>query len=338
MLVQLNLALCCSGLMDGQAADPYYIEAVSLFDQAAKRLATLEQKVSSSEWIRRTLLETYCSLAVCHWKVGRTTQAEQTFREQVQSLAAQVSEHAVDLKHRFNAGVLLLCAADSLESAKHSAALMIVRKVAVLADQCNGSPTRDQEFCESLAMYSLMISAFLSRLGDPAEALRQAEQARLLFAGLRRAVPAVPRYGQGLSNAWERIAKARWGLKQRDEALAAFRECAEMQRKVVEQAPSVRPFRLRLSHCYDRLAHWGGLHDDRATVAAALLEREKLWPNDAEELMKVSSDFLNLAEAVRKSREKLSSEEEAERQRVPVRERSSTAGGRCGASSPVTLK
>jgi hypothetical protein len=313
-LVVLNLALCCSRLMAEQSSDHYYTEAVPLFEQAAHRLAALAQQHSGSHWPQAALLETYCSLAVCHWQAGRTAMAEQTFRARVRPLVAQVSEHLADRRQDFDWLDYLLRAADLLQEKKPAAALAIVREAAALAERYAETPARDLAFCDRLAEHSVVISAFLCRLKDPGEALRQAEQARRLYVGLRRDAPAVLKYGYGLSGAWERIAKARWELGRRDEALAAFREAAAVQRQVVAQAPSVHLSRVGLSRRYEQLAHWYGLAGDRARAAAALLEREKLWPNNPEELLDVSRDFQQLAEAVGKGRDRLSAEEQAERQ------------------------
>jgi tetratricopeptide (TPR) repeat protein len=314
-LVQLHLALCCSRLMEGHSLDPYYAEAVSLFGQAGERLTALSQQHPGSDWLRQRLLETYCSLAVCHWKASQAALAEHTFRDQVRPLAVLESKHPTESRQRFIALHSLLLVAELLQETKHPAAVAILREAAALAEQYVDTPSRDPEFCWGLAGQLLGISSSLCRAGDPAEALRLAEQARRLYAGLRRAAPDVREHGNDLSGAWERIAKARWDLGMADEALAAFRESAAVQRQVVAQFPSVRVYRVRLSRCYDRLVHWGGLRGDRATVAAALLEREKLWPDVADELMEVSRDFQELAEAVGKGREQLSPEEQAERRR-----------------------
>jgi tetratricopeptide (TPR) repeat protein len=118
-----------------------------------------------------------------------------------------------------------------------------------------------------------------------------------------------------LSPAWGEIAKARWDLGRRDEALAAFREAAAAQRQVFEHDPSVVIHRRLLSRDYDKLVYWGGLHGDWAGVAAALREREKLWPDNAEELLEVSRDFEQLTQQMAESRRPLSPEEEAQRWR-----------------------
>jgi hypothetical protein len=252
---------------------------------------------------------------VCHWKAGRTALAERTFREEVRPLAGQLSQQPADQKQVFRTLDFLLRAAGSLRDAKHPAALTVAREAAVLIEQCADLPSRDLEFCEYLAGKSLGITALLCHLGEPAESLRLAEQGRRLYAALHRAAPDVPEYAHMLSAAWERIAKVRWELGQADEALAAFRESAAVQRQVFERAPSIRAYRVTLSRCYDRLAYWSSLRGDWAAAAAALLEREKLWPDDAAELMKVSHDFRELAEAVGKGGKQLSPQEQAEQQR-----------------------
>jgi hypothetical protein len=338
-LVKLNLAICCSRLAGGQPAGPHYTEAVSLLGPAADRLAALARQHPEGDGLRYALLEAHCLLAVCHWKAGRAAQGERAFRDQVRPLAEQLCHRAAAGNQGFSVLHVLLRAAGSLGEVKHPAALAVAREAAALAERSANAPSRDLEFCEHLAGESLVIATMLRHLRQPAEALPLAEQGRRLFSGLRRAVPALPRYGEGLNLAWEQIAKARWDLGRGDEALAAFRESAAAQRRVVEQAPSVRLYRVRLSRCYDRLAHWSGLRGDRAGAAAALLEREKVWPGDAKGLLEVSSDFGKLAEAVGKDPEKLSPQERAERDRYLAeseRVRKAAEAARGSERPPVT--
>jgi tetratricopeptide (TPR) repeat protein len=314
-LARLTMALCCSRLMEEQHPNPHYSEAVSLFEQAAQRLAGLADQYPDSNWIPHALLETYCSLAVCQWKAGLTDQAERTFQARVRPLVALATEHTSDAEMGVNTLASLDRAAGSLERLKSPDCLLVAREIAALADRCADAPLRDWMLSANIAGYSLSASVLLCRQGCPAEALPQAERSRRLYEALRRAIPDVLEYGHGLSDAWQRIAKARWALGQHDEALVAFRECAAAQRKVVEQAPSIHVYRVQLNRCYGFLVYWGGLRGDRATVADALLEQEKLWPENSEELMGVSGEFRKLAESVGQSRERLSPEEQAERQR-----------------------
>src|SRR5262249_22409704 len=149
--------------------------------QAGNRLTALIQQHPGSEWPQPTLLETYCSLAVCHWKAGRAAQAERTFQDQVRPLAARVSKHAAGPQQAIRSLGWLSRAAGSLEEAKHPAALAVARAAAALAERYAETPARDLELCEGLALRSLGIAALLCRLEDPAESLRQAECARRLY-------------------------------------------------------------------------------------------------------------------------------------------------------------
>jgi tetratricopeptide (TPR) repeat protein len=316
LLVQLNLALCCYRLMAELPSDPYYRQGVALFEQAAKRLTALESQEPDGQW-RHLLLETHCSLAGCHWKAARRDLAEQVFQERVRPRLARYGDfYADDIRA---AGWLDYLLRDAvLVGENNPAALAIVRTAASLAERYAESPSRDPAYCESLAQMMVSISAWLCRLGEPAEALWLAQQARSLGEGLRRAAPGVPGCGFCLDSVWERIAKAQWALGRRDDALAAFQKSAEAQRQVFERAPSVRRYRANLSRCYERLAYYCSQHGKRAMAAEAQLKRAKLWPQDKEQLLKVSQDFRELAEALGKDRASLSAEEEAERRRYLI--------------------
>ena len=113
---------------------------------------------------------------------------------------------------------------------------------------------------------------------------------------------------------WARIAKVRWDLGQADESLAAFQESARIQRQLFEADSSSAYHRYNLDRCCGRLAHWSTLKRDWAGTAAALLEREKLWPDDADRLMVVSRDFKLLSEEMARGRKSLSAEEQSARQ------------------------
>ena len=259
-------------------------------------------------------MDTYCCLAVCHWGAGQKAQAEQTFEQRVQPFVAESLANGIESWQGILCLQRLVRAGDMLQDAK-PAALMVARQAAMLAERLADSPTGDMAFCEGLTGSLLSASALLCRLGDPETALGLAERARSLSTGLRHAAPTAPHYGHELSDAWQRIGKARWELGRREEALAAFRESAVVERQILDQAPSVRVYRVRLNRCYDRLANYGGLVGDRPGAAAALLERKKLWPDDAKELQKVARGFEKLAEAVGNGQKQLSAEKQAERQR-----------------------
>jgi len=332
LLVKLNLALCCSRLMAKQASDSYYKEAVAMFEQGADRLAALTRRNPPSHPLRVFLMDTYCCLAVCHWRAGQKAQAEQTFEQRVQPFVAESLANGIESWQGILCLQRLVRAGDMLQEAR-PAALMVARQAAMLAERLADSPSGDMAFCEGLTGPLLNASAVLCRLGDPQTALRLAEQARSLSTGLRRAAPTAPHYGHELSDAWQRIGKARWELGRREEALAAFRETAVVERQILEQAPSVELYRVRLSRCYGWLAYYGGLAGDRPAAAAALLERQRLWPDDAKELQDIAHRFEKLAEAVGKGRKQLLAEEQAERQRYLTESQRAVAASRQAAIS-----
>ena len=72
--------------------------------------------------------------------------------------------------------------------------------------------------------------------------------------------------------------------------------------------------RVCLSQCYNRLAYYGSSAGDLRESARAILERTKLWPDNADQLLKTAKDLNDLAEQVTsRGRGHLSAENRAER-------------------------
>ncbi len=312
---RLTLALCCSQLMEGRSSSPYYFQAVSLFEEACERLEELARTNPGNEELRRALVEGYGYLAVCHWKARRPDEARQTFRQRVRPLLTLAGAPAGDCRLGLSPLTYLSRMMDCLEKDKNPACLEVAREAAALIDRFADAPFRDGTQAEEIARQSLAVAAVLCRLGCPAESLRQAEQGRRLYEALRHAAPDVLDHSIWLSEAWVRVAKVRWALDQRDEALTALRESTAVLRQVFDRSPSAPFYRQQLSRRYEQLAYFSGLRGDRAAVAAALLEREKLWPDSAEELAQLSQAFRRLADAVGEGREQLSDDEQGERRR-----------------------
>ncbi len=313
VLVELNLALCRARLAAEQSPVPDDADAVRLLRRVCDRLAQLARQDPAANWVRAVLLEAYCTLAISHWRAGRAALAEQTFGERVRPLVAHAAGGTrAGLRQGMACLQYLSRTAGMLEEGQPAAALVVAREAAALAERSAETPSRDPASCECLAARAAILSVYLRRLGDAEESHHQAELARGLYAGLRRSAPEVPRYGHGLSGAWVWVAKARWALGRRAEAMAAFQEAAAVQREVVGQAPSVTAYREALRRCYEMLAYWGGQAGDRATAAAALRDQERLWPGDAQVLTDVARAFRKLADAVGQG--PLSPEEQAERE------------------------
>jgi serine/threonine protein kinase/tetratricopeptide (TPR) repeat protein len=314
LLVNWLLGLSCSRLMGKQPADPYYVQAVPLLKHAGECMAALLERSPDSDWISEALLENYCCLAACHSKTGHSREAEQTCKDYVQPLVTVLVDERDDPERALSLARTLCQLASALWEAKLNAtALPFARQAATFTSRYAALPSRDLGFLDRLAYDSLDTSTVLNQLGDPAGALQQAEQGRRLHEEAYRLAPEPGRRFR-INDAWTRIAKARWRLGQADEALAAFRQAAAVQRQAFEQDP-VRGNRVELARCYSRLAYWSELKGDWEGSAAALLAQEQLWPDDGKELMTVSNNLRDLARRMARGRDDLSPKERAEKQR-----------------------
>jgi tetratricopeptide (TPR) repeat protein len=314
-LTRRCLALCCSRLMTNRPSDTYYAEAVAGFEQAGRRLDALAEQARDPDALYLVRLETYCALAVCQWKHGRADQAEKTFRDRVRPLVPRDGGPAASLPQQLDALTALCDTAEALRESDRSASRAIAREAAALADRCVYAPSRDWVLTELIARRALGLAGIRCRQGDAAEALRLAEQGRRLCAALHEAAPAVVAYAQDLAEACYRVAKIHWVLNERDAARVALRESIRIERQLVERAPSVVAYRLTLSRCLEHVIDWMDSWSDRGELVASLREREKLWPDRAEQLRGVAKDYRKLANAIAEGGKPLSPAEEAERRR-----------------------
>jgi hypothetical protein len=138
--------------------------------------------------------------------------------------------------------------------------------------------------------------------------------ARRLYEQATGADPESLQWRIALTIVWSGIGKVRRDLGQADLALAAFRESTRIQRQLFEADSSSAYHRYNLDRCYGRLANWSTLKRDWAGTAAALLEREMLWPDDSDRLMGVSRNFKELTEEMARGRKSLSALEQSVRQ------------------------
>jgi tetratricopeptide (TPR) repeat protein len=313
--VNLLLGFCCSRLMEGQAQDPYYVRAVPVLQQTGAYLAELALQHPGSDWLYRVQLETYFCLTICHSNAGRKKLAEETARVHLQPLVAKMTDQQADSEHVLDVVIVLRRLADALWEAKLDAAgLPSARKAAALVSSYAGFPTRDLGFTVALAANAEDVAAALHHLGDLSASLQQANLARRLYEQATAADPVIAHWRTALMAVWSRIGKVRWDLGQAEEALAAFRESTRIQRQLFEADSSSAHHRHNLDRCYGRLANWSTLKGDWAGTAAALLEREKLWPEDSDRLIGLSRDFKELAEEMARVPGSLSAEAQSARQ------------------------
>jgi serine/threonine-protein kinase len=104
-------------------------------------------------------------------------------------------------------------------------------------------------------------------------------------------------------------------LGQIEASLAALRQAVEHQRVAFAAAPHAPRYRRALSNHYGALAEVERKKGKPSAAAAALLERRRLWPSNPDELFRVAVDQAQTAAAVGRGRERLSAEEQEERDR-----------------------
>jgi tetratricopeptide (TPR) repeat protein len=298
LVVKFALVACYQRLLPGTPSEPCYPQAVALCDEIDQRLAALAKEHPECAWLKEARVQNQVTLMLCHCKASQPAQAEAVYQTQVRPLVLQAGAPATDPQQGLKLVQDLLWVANKLAEAKQPASLTVARQAAAVLRRYAGTSSLDRDFYRALANRSADLAGLLCRLGDPAEALNHAERGCSLYEELRAGAPDVPEWGRGLSTAWERVAKARWQLGQPDPALAAFRKAAAVQRQVFESDPSSRADRQVLSRYYDKLHYWNCLRGNRVEAAAALREREKLWPDDANQLGLVSRDFHELADMV----------------------------------------
>ena len=317
LLTNISLAISGSRLIQGQASDPYYLRAVPLLERVGQRLGALSKQAPEEAWLQGLLLEDYCYLALCHVNARQTAKATQISNDFVATLTPPLDTERVDPGFALEHARVLLSVGQLLREAQQSAAARrLAQQAADLCAKLAVYPPRDPAFLFTLAYTSMHCSALLNQLEQPALALEQAELARATIEKWIRSSPEVVGREDSLRDAWERIAKARWGLGQRDQALAAFRESMAIQKRCFAREPSDIAGRAILSRCCDKVAYYSSLAGDFRTSYEALLERTRLWPDNAERLAKSAGDFELLARRLTaRARGHLSPDDEAERDR-----------------------
>jgi serine/threonine protein kinase len=300
-LVKFSLGLCCYRLIGEDANDPYYPEAARMFKQAGDELTLLVQKWPDGRRLGHTRLESYRYLALCHWKVGANTLAEQTIKRYLGLRSAHATDIFGPLGEMGLLDSLLELGSALREAKKPALALVQVREAQALLESFRAAPTSQLHTKEWSARSLLRLATLLKQLHEPADALRYAEQSRLLFGELSREYPEKYQLASWISNSWEQIGKARWDLYQPDMALAAFRESAAFMRRACELAPLVETNRLGLSRSYERIASYGGEHGDWSGAADALALQEKVWTGNQEKLLAVAENWQKLAKKMRQA-------------------------------------
>jgi serine/threonine protein kinase len=315
LLDKTSLAICCSRLIHGQSSDPYYLEAVPLLEQAGAKLKSLIVQRPADRWLGDLLLNVYCCLADCHARTGQAAKAVAASNECL--LGMFPGGERLGPGDVLRQVPRLINLAQRLREARQiDLSRKLCRRAAALCSELAADPTPDAGLLSDLGTLALGCSALANQLGESNLSLEQAELSKSVYEEWIRTQRNKQRHEELLSGVWMRIAKARWSVGRRDQALVAFRESNAIDKEAFEREPSNSRFRDSLSRSYGRLVFYGSRDGELRLAADAILERIKLWPGDPKRSAQAAEDFQTLAEHVAtRSKDQLSAEDRAERDR-----------------------
>jgi serine/threonine protein kinase len=307
-------AICCSRLIQGAAADPYYKEAVLLLENSAQRVEALRKREPENDWLRAVVMQGYCCLTLSHARAGQAAKAEQIANDKISALVLPRDIDRLEREAALDEAGTLISAGQWLREANLTApALRLARQAGTMCSRLAVYSSRDVGSLSELAFIAIACSALANQLGNGHLSLEQAELARRTLEELSRCVPGRYQEQFHLSAAWMRIAKAHWSLGDFDKAWAALLQSTAIQRRLFEREPRNPSYRAWLSQCYDRLVFYGSRAGNIDGAASAIMDRIKLWSDDPEKLSQSAEDFESLAEQVAaRHRGKLSPEDQAE--------------------------
>ena len=271
-------------------------EALAFAARFGKHLKNLHRPHIPLAWLYHAQIECCCIQAVILFRIGKSNEAEQAI-DQLDTLRA--TPLFISTEHvEFCTLRCLLEAIACFEKKDQPSVRRLAFHAARWAELMLDHPSRDLDYCESLVVDLMAISGYLRRLGEVRESLKLAEQSCRLCGAMYRTHPQIMNYAIRLSEAWERVAKARWDLGERASALTAFQTSLRYQRASMQRDADATNARIRESRCLDRLYHYGLLAGQHALAAQALRERAELWANESKRQQDVADDLLKLVESL----------------------------------------
>jgi serine/threonine protein kinase len=128
-------------------------------------------------------------------------------------------------------------------------------------------------------------------MDDRATALDYFERARDVYDRQIRTNPNELDTHSGLGKTWDDVGLILGKQQQFDEALAAFHRAIELQRGCLDRTPQYNQYREWLSEHYSHLAQLLRELKRPDEAAANSLERQKIWPNDPNQLFSVACEL-----------------------------------------------
>ncbi len=307
-------ARACWQLARRPDIEPYYSEAVCLFEQIADEQRARAEQDPTSIPLQHGLIETLSALAQCHSQAGDAVRAARTFAlvaRQREGLLALLSGplHEVDRIDE----LCQLCS-NHLDAGNRPAALTRARQAGEAFDRYTAPGRAGFSRREMRADRLWRIASCLRKAGAPLDnALARAEAARRLFEELVSDSPKRLDLAYGLHKAWEEIGKTHITAKRFEDAVRAWSAGVEVLRGLVAIAPDVHLYRRDMGLRCMRLGAYCRGQGKLAEAERWFLEQEALWPKDAEILREVARELASLAAQAKDGSEKQGYQAESDR-------------------------
>lgn len=299
-LILRSLGQCCRALMTDKI-DDFYQEAVIQFQKLNQLLIEALERQKDNPFLLRELVKNGKNLIESHWKVGRYDLAELFMTESLKPLISRSrampfhSSLVLTLLEFHQSEIAINLSRSNTQAAREAAFA-----AANLTDQCSAFPWRNKHFSKRLGYFELSLAIQLRKLGDSAEAVRQAEQGRRLLEELSMATPQDLYLQAGVAECWTQVAKAQWNLDQKEPSLAAFRKAVAVRKKIFEHDPGHSYSKNCFSRSLEQLAYWTSLAGNLKESAEAMEESAQLWHSNPEKLQILAKNFESLSQTINK--------------------------------------
>jgi tRNA A-37 threonylcarbamoyl transferase component Bud32/tetratricopeptide (TPR) repeat protein len=332
------VAECCTRLLEQDSPATYYAEAAPILENAGTHFEKLLKQNPHLTSAYRLFFKCYASLLNWHVKMGQEQRARQIYVEHIEPVMHLVTDDTTEPVEMLEVTGALMGTADQLKQTHQwGASLSMLREAAAIHSRVAKLSAKEPSLLSSLAHRAIGCAVLFHEFGDCQAALKQAEFARGIVLDYGRVTSDEFGRDESLAMLGERIGKIRWTLGEHKQALAAFQESSAISRRLFEQNPADSTRRYRLRRSYDRLYYYAAESADCQTAAAALVEREKLWPDDAAKLAGIADDYDALVKQIDGRKKDLSASEKMERDKYLAQSRRARQAAEAATRRPDSL-
>lgn len=213
--------------------------------------------------------------------------------------------------------VAFLCPLAELhnQAGNKSSILPVAREAGDQLSKVASRASLSRSYLIHAAYQALRVSMWLRRAGSHAQAARLIEQINQRLEVLLQGNPKDQLCLVALGESWHEISKIRWDLKQAEESVTAAQKAVECQRKAAAlptAAPGARNLLgWRYTQLGRKLCELGRLDE----AEACFVERQALWPGDAEKHQQALAELRKWAAEVEENSGAITQEQKAARDR-----------------------